>query len=407
STLASQFILPFANEKEKLKEPPQLYNFIEKSQWDAFVASSLSQDFEAMHSEQSQRREKCEYNHRLTRKGMLVWRINWKKPCPVKKSIDLCYGRRQEDKQGNIPDPKVAEKAKLIDDLKKQVSEGTLTVSGSNDVLTLALGTPEHGGRVRGVGAGVSPTQFFNFPRQNKICYKLKESVMEAVTEETKKMEARAKRSVLEAIRAKREILLKQFSQLIPNFDPNLLDKTPTTPITPIPRIPQEQSPKNPMSDKVSCSNVLQLEEDNPTNDADADAAENRQDETDLSKLDMLAHLLTLCQYVETKLKPAKETITVHMPEEVFGIEHDIWLLCEDILQFASMVEIGSIMIALYMRYLFDYLKMANMVNLVGLVNLGQVSSQSGTLSHCSKYLSDRLKNAYGDQFYMVPYNPG
>ncbi|KAI5350481.1 hypothetical protein L3X38_003372 [Prunus dulcis] len=52
STLTRQFILPFANEKEKLKEPPQLYNFIEKSQWDAFVASRLSQDFEAMHSKQ-------------------------------------------------------------------------------------------------------------------------------------------------------------------------------------------------------------------------------------------------------------------------------------------------------------------------------------------------------------------
>ncbi|CAL2247745.1 unnamed protein product [Prunus armeniaca] len=66
STLTRQFILPFANEKDKLKEPPQLYNFIEKSQWDAFVASRLSLDFEAVHSEQSHRSEKCEYNHRLS-----------------------------------------------------------------------------------------------------------------------------------------------------------------------------------------------------------------------------------------------------------------------------------------------------------------------------------------------------
>ncbi|CAL8993793.1 unnamed protein product [Prunus brigantina] len=29
----------------------------------------------------------------------------------------------------------------------------------------MALGTPEHGGRVRGVRAGVSPTQFFNLPQ--------------------------------------------------------------------------------------------------------------------------------------------------------------------------------------------------------------------------------------------------
>ncbi|CAL2277838.1 unnamed protein product [Prunus armeniaca] len=136
-------------------------------------------------------------------------------------------------------------------------------------------------------------------------------------------MEARAKEGVMEAVKAEREIFLKQFSQLIPNF----LGKTPTTPITPIPQIPQEQSPKNPMSNKASCSNLraLELDEDNPTNDADAnaDAPENRQDETDLSKLDMPAPLLALCQYVETKLKPANETIRIHMPEEVFGTDHD------------------------------------------------------------------------------------
>ncbi|KAH0976270.1 hypothetical protein GBA52_025989 [Prunus armeniaca] len=88
------------------------------------------------------------------------------------------------------------------------------------------------------------------------------------------------------------------------------------------------------MSDKASCSNVRapELDEDNPTNDADADAAENRQDQTDLSKLDMPAPLLALCQYVETKLKPVNETITVHMPKEMFGTDHDTWLLSEDIL---------------------------------------------------------------------------
>ncbi|CAL2247765.1 unnamed protein product [Prunus armeniaca] len=150
----------------------------------------------------------------------------------------------------------------------------------------MALGTPEHRGRVRGVGAGVSPTQFFNLPRQQRVKFanKLKEIVMAAVREETKTMEARAKESVMEAVRAEREIMLKQFSQLIPNFDPNMLSKIPTTPITPIPPITQDQSPKNSMSDKASCSNVRapELDEDNPMNDVDADvdAAENRPDQT-------------------------------------------------------------------------------------------------------------------------------
>ncbi|CAL9004428.1 unnamed protein product [Prunus brigantina] len=377
------------------------------------LTRQLSTDFEAVHSEQSQRREKCEYNHRLSRKGYVGLEDQLEETMPSEE-IDrsLLWKKAREDKQRNIPNPKVAEKVKLIDDLKKQVSEGTLTVSGSNDVLTMDLGTPEHGGRVRGVGAGVSPTQFFNLPRQQRVKFadKLKESVMAAVREETKKMEARAKESVMEAVRAEMVIMLIQFSQLIPNFDPNMLSKiptTPTTPITPIPPIPQQQSPKNPMSDKASCSNVraLELDEDNPMNDADA--AENCQDQTDLSTIDMPTPLLALCQYVETKLKPANETITVQMPEEMFSTDHDTWILSEDILQFASMVEIGATVIAVYMRYLFDYLKMAKMVKLVGLVDSGQVSSQSGTLYQHSKHLSESLKKANGDQFYLVPYNPG
>ncbi|CAL9020548.1 unnamed protein product [Prunus brigantina] len=121
----------------------------------------------------------------------------------------------------------------------------------------------------------------------------------------------------------------------------------------------------------------------------------------------MLPPLLALCQFVQTKLKPTKVTVRVHIPDEVFGTDDDTYLLWEDILQFGSMTEIGSTAIALSIWNLFDYLKMANMVNLVGLVDPGQISSQSGTLSHCSKHLSDCLKNADDDQFYLVPYNPG
>ncbi|CAL9013408.1 unnamed protein product [Prunus brigantina] len=210
------------------KKWTQLPKDLKEQIWEAVIP-----DFEAVHSEQSQRMEKCEYNHRLSQKGCVGLEDQLEETMPGEE-IDrsLLWKKAREDKQGNIPDPKVAEKEKLIDDLRKQVSEGTLTVSGSNDVLTMALGTPEHGGRVRGAGARVSPTQFFNLPRQQRVKFvdKLKESVMAAVREETKKMEAMAKESVMEAVRSEREIMLKQFSQLIPNFDPNMLSKIPTTP---------------------------------------------------------------------------------------------------------------------------------------------------------------------------------
>ncbi|BBN70553.1 hypothetical protein Prudu_1501S000200 [Prunus dulcis] len=56
--------------------------------------------------------------------------------------------------------------------------------------------------------------------------------------EEALRMEARTK----QLVEAEREHFLSQLSQLIPNFDPSMLK----------PRI--SQSPKNPMSDKASCS---------------------------------------------------------------------------------------------------------------------------------------------------------
>ena len=134
--------------------------------------------------------------------------------------------------------------------MQKQVSEGKVSVYGSNDVLTMALG-PEHPGRLRGVGAGISPRQYFNLPKPQRVSFddRLKESLRVLLQEETKKMEAKAREEALrmeartkQLVEAEREHFLSQLSQLIPNFDPSMLK----------PRI--SQSPKNPMSDKASCS---------------------------------------------------------------------------------------------------------------------------------------------------------
>ncbi|KAI5312552.1 hypothetical protein L3X38_041725 [Prunus dulcis] len=219
STLTRHYILPYTNDKEKLSQPPETYKFIEKAQWDAFVASRLSKDFESVHSQHAQIREKLEYNHRLSRKG---------------------YAGLEDQLEETMPE----------DELQKQVSEGKVSVHGSNDVLTMALG-PEHPGRLRAVGAGISPRQYFNLPKPQRVSFddRLKESLRVLLQEETKKMEAKAREETLrmearrkQLVEAEREHFLSQLSQLIPNFDPTML-KT---------RI--NQSPKNPMSDKASCS---------------------------------------------------------------------------------------------------------------------------------------------------------
>ncbi|KAI5334147.1 hypothetical protein L3X38_024280 [Prunus dulcis] len=417
STLMRHYILPYTNDRERLSQPPETYKFIEKI------------------------REKLEYNHRLSRKGYASLEDQLEETMPgVEIDRSTLWKRARQDKHGNIPDPKVAEKAKLIDELQKQVSEGKVSVSGSNDVLTMALG-PEHPGRVRGVGAGISPRQYFNLPKPQRMSFddRLKDSLRVLLQEENKKMEAKARKEALrmeartkQLVEAEREHFLSQLSQLIPNFDPSMLK----------PRI--SQSPKNPMSDKASCSGgdttVLVIPDKNEGNQdeekneekkdeekeeekKDEEKKEEKQDEkekedeekhddqvikvVDYSNMEAPSSLKSLCRYVETTLVPQDKTLNFTIDKEVFGLECDTFVLPEDITQFAGMEEIGATVVAVYMRYLHDLLKQANMCSMVGFVDPATVSANSGTIADRSRLVAARLQKTDGEQIIMMPYNPG
>ncbi|CAL8087264.1 unnamed protein product [Prunus armeniaca] len=431
STLTRHYIIPYIKEREKLSQPPEVYKFIEKAEWDAFVASRLSKEFESVHSQHSQIREKLEYNHRLSRKGYAGLEDQLEETMPgVEIDRSTLWKKARQDKHGNIPDPKVVEKAKLIDELQKQVAEGSLSLSGSNDVLTLALG-PEHPRRVRGVGAGISPRQFFNLPRPQRVKFadQLKESVRIVLQEETKKMEARTK----QLVEAEREHLLSQFSHLIPNFDPSML-KPKTSPCQ---NQGLQQSPKNPMSDKASCSGAevrsLHLDDDTARNGEqqeetkkdegkkedtnDEEKKEEKQDEekhdeegnevVDYSNVEVPSSLQSLCGYVETTLKPQGKIMTFNIEKEVFGADRSTFVLHEDITQFAGMEEIGATVVAVYMRCLYDLLREANMCSMVGFIDPAQVSANAGSLTDRSRIVASRLQKTDGEQIFMMPYNPG
>ncbi|BBH05438.1 hypothetical protein Prudu_016817 [Prunus dulcis] len=64
------------------------------------------------------------------------------------------------------------------------------------------------------------------------------------------------------------------------------------------------------------------------------------------------------------RIRPA-----IYNDKEVFGRERDTFLLPEDITQLAGMEEIGATVVAVYMRYLHDVLKQANMCSMVGFID--------------------------------------
>ncbi|XP_020422809.1 uncharacterized protein LOC18773223 [Prunus persica] len=71
STLTREYVLPHRNDPEALKEPPEMYDFIELSDWQSFVISRLSENWQEIHELQKERLRKCKYYHRTGRKGYI------------------------------------------------------------------------------------------------------------------------------------------------------------------------------------------------------------------------------------------------------------------------------------------------------------------------------------------------
>ncbi|KAI5323943.1 hypothetical protein L3X38_033016 [Prunus dulcis] len=394
STLTRHYILPYTNDKEKLSQPPETYKFIEKAQWDAFVASRLSKDFESVHSQHAQIREKLEYNHRLSRKGYAGLEDELEETMPgVEIDRSTLWKRARQDKHGNIPDSKVAEKAKLIDELQKQVSEGKVSVYGSNDVLTMALG-PEHPGRVRAVGSGISPRQYFNLPKPQRVSFddRLKDSLRVLLQEETKKMEAKAREEAL-----RMEARTKQLQAALEVMG-NIRKKKKKI----LPKMGNIRKMKRRKKKKKEEEKLEEKEKE------DEEKHDDKVIEVgDYLNVEAPSSLKTLCRYVETTLMPEEKILQFTIDKEVFGRERDTFLLPEDITQFAGMEEIGATVVAVYMRYLHDVLKQANMCSMVGFIDPAIVSANSGTIADRSRLVAARLQKTDGEQIFMMPYNPG
>ncbi|KAM5550526.1 hypothetical protein ABKV19_027603 [Rosa sericea] len=110
----------------------------------------------------------------------------------------------RQTKQGTFKDEATKQCVDKIRNLKEKVASGEISASGSNDVLTLALGTPEHGGRVRGVGAYVTPSSYFHLPKRRRLSIQetVRMSVQKILEEERDKIIEEAKQQAVKEERA-------------------------------------------------------------------------------------------------------------------------------------------------------------------------------------------------------------
>ncbi|RVW87691.1 hypothetical protein CK203_057234 [Vitis vinifera] len=182
NTLTVKHILPFKDEPELLKKPPAEYHFIDDEDWNIFVKNRLSEKFQEYREVQKQRRKKHIYNHHLSRKGYAGLEEEMMIEAGSTKSIDrsLLWKRAMRKKDGSYDDVVLPVVEKIV---KSQ--ESGISYSGSNDILSQALGTPEYIGRVPAKGKHYTPGRYFNSMSERVV-----RDILKATQERQVKFEA-------------------------------------------------------------------------------------------------------------------------------------------------------------------------------------------------------------------------
>ncbi|TYK01536.1 hypothetical protein E5676_scaffold451G001020 [Cucumis melo var. makuwa] len=165
--LTTTYVLPFLDDVEKLKFPPNEYSFIDQQHWTEFVASRLKKDFKVKKSENGkEKRKKHKYNHRTSRKGYENLMEELKASSSKQIDRSIVWKQARMDRKGKIPDEETKEVVNLIDELV--ATQNTTNAFGEDDILTRALGGKDRPGILHGVGKYVTKKKYFHTATQQK-----------------------------------------------------------------------------------------------------------------------------------------------------------------------------------------------------------------------------------------------
>lgn len=164
--LTTKYVMPFKDNLESLKSPPKLYSHIEQEHWNTFVKSRLNEEFESLSQKNQEMRGKNIYNHRMSRKGYANLAEELKmSSCENLNERCILWKSARMNREGMIVDQQTQEVVTRIDEILTTQAHNFDAKSTTEDVLSLALGTPDHRGQVRGVGRFITPTQYFQKPK--------------------------------------------------------------------------------------------------------------------------------------------------------------------------------------------------------------------------------------------------
>ncbi|KAL5180174.1 hypothetical protein HKD37_01G001353 [Glycine soja] len=104
-------------------------------------------------------------------------------PSPVRRHVKWKMARTK--KTGEMTTEAAKEIAEKIDSFEEQATQGSFVPHGRQDVLAATIGRPEHPGRVRAAGAGVTIKQYFgSAPRTSRSASSLPPDELQQLTQQ-------------------------------------------------------------------------------------------------------------------------------------------------------------------------------------------------------------------------------
>ncbi|KAL5191951.1 hypothetical protein HKD37_04G011142 [Glycine soja] len=172
SSLTTKFV--YNNSEGEQKEDPSVKYGLDPNTWEEFVATRKAPNWEEL-----QKYNDCPHilsrgGYDLLEKKLLDEKIKKSQhdamitenppliddpPSPIQRHVKWKLARTKA--YGQMISKATKEISDKIDSLEEQMSQGSFVPHGHDDILNMAIGRPDHGGRVRAAGSGVTITQYY------------------------------------------------------------------------------------------------------------------------------------------------------------------------------------------------------------------------------------------------------
>ncbi|KAA0047172.1 uncharacterized protein E5676_scaffold109G00500 [Cucumis melo var. makuwa] len=325
---STDFVLPFLDDVEKLKFPPNEYSFIDQQHWTEFVASRLKEDFKKKSENGKEKRKKHKYNHRTFRKGY----------------------------------------ANLMEELDELVAtQKTTNAFGEEDILTRALGGKDHPGILRGAENVNDLEDLSNDLESQKDV----EDVIE-LNEEIKVNIAKDDGEVEDVEGDNVKVTVDV-----------VVDGDCAIPI------PSEQGMYK-MSQEVG-SHILWPRDLVITDNIKMDYGEFTKDMTTFAPTPIQNAPVAL-RFLLRMVEHMGSAIQITTPYDVFGVRRKCCIMIESLKDFTSMRPIATACLDVYIMYLYKRMESSRTLNLYKFVDTGPISYWSSKEERAQLLIDDYLE---------------